>query len=358
MRPIRLVPPNTRIPFLSQRRPAYVLSSLLVLGSIVATIFLGLNFGIDFRGGTLLELRYQSPVQIGQLRSATEGLDIGEVALQEFGEPTDVLVRIQLQDEPEGEARIAAAQQDGPLQEDTAEGIQLGADVISLLRSRAEAGVIGANDGAVLDLLEAVAEEGFEIRRREFVGPTVGGELIEAGIIAVLLAMAAILIYIWFRFEWQFGVCAVAALLHDVISTIGLFAVIQHEFNLATVAALLTIAGYSINDTVVVFDRVRENLRRYKKAPIEEVLNRSLNETLSRTLMTSITTLLALTALFVLGGPIIRDFAFALIWGVLIGTYSSIFVAVPLLTRLRLRPAAIEAAAKDVAATESQKQEA
>ena len=339
-RPLRLVPPDTKVNFIGRRVPAFVLSGVLIVASLALLVISGLNFGIDFRGGTLVELRYEQPVDIGELRSRTSGLGLGEIALQEFGEPTDVLVRIQLQEEPDGEAAVGTTQAgEVTVEEPEGEaGGESGEYVIALLQAQAEAGSLGANSLAVLSVLEAIEQPGFEIRRTEFVGPTVGGELIEAGTIAVVLAIIAILVYIWFRFEWQFGVCAVIALSHDVITTIGLFSLIQHEFNLATVAALLTIAGYSINDTVVVFDRVRENLRRYKKAPLPEVLNRSLNETLSRTVMTSLTTLLALGALYAFGGEIIRDFAFALIWGVLIGTYSSIFVAVPMLLTMNLRP--------------------
>lgn len=293
--PFRLVPKTPSIDFLSRRRMAFAFSALLLLASVVLVTVQGLNFGIDFRGGILIEVRTEQPAEIGALRQTLGGLGLGEVSLQEFGSPTDVLIRIQRQEGAEAE-QIAA-----------------------------------------INAVQAALGEGVEYRRTEFVGPTVGQELVRAGILAVTLAMSAILLYIWFRFEWQFGVCAVIALLHDVVSTIGLFALIQHEFNLATVAALLTIAGYSINDTVVVFDRVRENLRRYKSATIIEILNRSLNETLSRTLMTSITTLLALVALYIFGGAVIQDFAFAMIWGILIGTYSSIFIAVPLLLNMKLR---------------------
>ncbi|NBC95914.1 MAG: protein translocase subunit SecF [Deinococcus-Thermus bacterium] len=295
LRPLRLVPRKTSIDFIGKRRFAFPVSAVLIVASILATLVLGLNFGIDFRGGILMEVRTPGAADISQMRSTLNGLDLGEVSLQEFGSERDVLIRIQRQEGEEAEqiAAIEVVKQ------------ALGSDV--------------------------------EYRRTEFVGPTVGAELIRAGTLAVVLAMAAILVYIWFRFEWQFGVGAVVALVHDVVSTIGLFALIQHEFNLATVAALLTIAGYSINDTVVVFDRVRENLRRYKKATMIEVLNRSLNETLARTVMTSLTTLLALAALYVFGGAIIRDFAFALIWGVVIGTYSSVFVAVPLLLYMNIR---------------------
>ncbi|MEQ9814373.1 MAG: protein translocase subunit SecF [Azospirillaceae bacterium] len=284
------------VPFLRFRRQAYTFSALLVAASIVATAVLGLNFGIDFRGGILIEVRDQSgAADIEEMRGQLGALGLGEVSLQEFGEPSDVLIRIQSQEGGED-----------------------------------------ANQQAIERVRETLGD-GYDYRRTEAVGPTVGAELIEAGTLAVLLAIGAILIYIWARFEWQFGVCAVIALLHDVISTIGLFAIIQHEFNLATVAALLTIAGYSINDTVVVFDRVRENLRKYKRESMPQILERSLNETLSRTLMTSLTTLLALVALYFFGGAIIRDFAFALIWGIVIGTYSSIFVAVPALMQLNLR---------------------
>ncbi len=302
MRLLRLIPTGTALNFLRLRVPAFALSGLLIAASLVLLVVQGLNFGIDFRGGLLIEVRSEQAADIPAMRATLEGLGLGEVTLQEFGEPTDVLIRVQRQDGEEAE--------------------QL----------------------AALERIQEALPEGLDYRRVEFVGPTVGQELIERGSLAVALAIAAILGYIWFRFEWQFGVCAVAALVHDVVSTMGLFALIQHEFNLATVAALLTIAGYSINDTVVVFDRVRENLRRFKKASNLEIFNRSLNETLARTVMTSVTTLLALAALYVFGGAVIRDFAFALIWGVVIGTYSSIFVAVPLLLYLPHRRSAAPAA--------------
>ncbi len=308
-RPIRLVPPNTKINFVGRRLAAYVVSGVLILGSLVMLGTQGLNFGIDFRGGTLIEVRTDGPADLAAMRSTLEALNLGEVVLQEFGAEDEVLIRIQRQEGSEQE-QIAA-----------------------------------------ITLVEEALGDSVEKRRSEFVGPTVGQELIEAGTLAVVLAITAILIYIWARFEWQFGLCAVAALVHDVVSTIGLFALIQHEFNLATVAALLTIAGYSINDTVVVFDRVRENLRRYKRATMIEILNRSLNETLARTTMTSVTTLLALVALYFFGGAVIQDFSFALIWGVLIGTYSSIFIAVPLLLYLKLRPPPAEEAEGQEAAS-------
>lgn len=310
-RPIRLIPPNTTIDFVGRRLAAFAVSAAIIVASLGLLGSLGLNFGIDFRGGTLIEVRTDGPADLASMRATLGGLGLGEVVLQEFGAEDEVLIRIQRQEGEESEQ------------------IQ-----------------------AISAVQEALGDA-VEYRRTEFVGPTVGQELIQAGTLAVVLAIAAILLYIWLRFEWQFGICAVAALVHDVVSTIGLFALIQHEFNLATVAALLTIAGYSINDTVVVFDRVRENLRRYKRADMTEILNRSLNETLSRTTMTSVTTLLALLALYFFGGAVIRDFSFALIWGVLIGTYSSIFVAVPLLLYLKLRPPKAEAAEGQEASADS-----
>jgi len=297
MRTLRLIPPDTNIRFIALRRHAYVVSILLLLASAVSLAVQSLNFGIDFIGGTLMEVRTEGPADIAAMRTALSALDRGEVGLQEFGQPTDVLIRIQQQ--PGGDA---------------------------------------AQQATVAAVKEALGDAVVEYRRVEVVGPKVGGELIEAGAISVALALLAILAYIWFRFEWQFGVGAVLALAHDVITTVGIFSLLQLEFNLSTVAAVLTIAGYSINDTVVVFDRVRENLRRYKTLPMIDLLNRSVNETLSRTVMTSVTTLLALFALFFLGGEVIRDFAFAMIWGVVIGTYSSIWIASATLLWMGVRP--------------------
>ncbi len=291
-----LISANTKIDFISRRMIAFTFSGLLMLASLGAFFTQGLNLGIDFRGGILIEAQTNGPANVSQLRSILGGLSLGEVQLQEFGAADTVLIRIQRQDGGE-------------------EAQQRAIDVVK----------------------SALGQMVTEYRRTEFVGPKVGAELVSAAILAVTLAIGAILVYIWFRFEWQFGVGAVIALSHDVISTIGLFAVTQLEFNLATVAAILTIAGYSINDTVVIYDRVREEMRRYKKMSLPDLLNLSVNRTLSRTLMTSLTTLLALVALAVLGGPIIRDFALAMIWGVVIGTYSSIFVAVSMLLYLKVR---------------------
>ena len=289
---LKLVPSVTKINFMSYRSYAFVLSLILIFGSISLFIFKGLNLGIDFRGGILIEARNTKElVDVSSLRKNLEELGLGDISIQGFGAETDVLVRVQRQDGDE-KAQINA-----------------------------------------IAKISSTLGDSYDIRRTEFVGPTVGAELAEKGILAVGCALLAIMIYIWFRFEWQFSIAAILALAHDILSTVGLFAISGFEFNLATVAAILTIAGYSINDTVVVFDRVRENLRRYKSYELIDIINKSLNETLSRTVMTSFTTLLALAAIVIFGGAVLRDFALAMIWGVLIGTYSSIFVAVGFLSR-------------------------
>ncbi|MGJ3259020.1 MAG: protein translocase subunit SecF [Rhodospirillales bacterium] len=289
MKALNLVPADVDIAFIAKRKLFFVLSALVIAAAVGLTLTKGLNFGIDFKGGILIEVRTEGPADIGEMRGKLSTLGLGDVSLQEFGEVTDVLIRIQRQEGGDG------AQQEA----------------------------VNAVKGAL--------DDDVTYRRTEFVGPQVSEELLEDGIMAVSLAILAILVYIWFRFEWQFGVGAVIALVHDVITTIGIFALMGFEFNLSTVAAVLTIAGYSINDTVVVYDRVRENLRKYKTMPLDGLLNLSINNTLSRTVITSVTTLLALLALFFLGGEVIRDFSFAMIWGVLVGTYSSICIAVPLL---------------------------
>ena len=299
---LTIVPANTAIPFLRFRMAGLVFSVILVLGSIGSFLGMGLNTGIDFRGGFLIEVRAKDGVaDINGLRTTLSQLDLGDVSLQEFGVETDVLIRVQSQ---------------------------------SLKASEK----LSDTDKAAIRLVSDAIGAEYDIRRTEFVGAVVGGELRNQAAIAVLAALAAILIYIWFRFEWPFAASAVVALTHDVITTIGLFAITGLEFNLSTVAALLTIAGYSINDTVVVFDRVRDNLRKYKSWSIPDILSLSLNETLSRTIMTSLTTLIALVSIFLFGGAVLADFALAMIWGVLIGTYSSIFVAVSALLFFDLTP--------------------
>ena len=299
---LKLVPNNTTIPFLRFRKLALAFSLFVILGSVVSWLTLGLNTGIDFRGGFLIEVRSNNgAADIQQLRSDLGDLRLGDVSLQSFGGERDILIRVQSQN----------------------------------LNDSTE--LSNADKAAVARITEVLGDD-FTIRRTEYVGAVVGGELRQKATWAIIAALGAMMIYIWFRFEWPFAVSAIVALCHDIISTVGLFAVTQLEFNQATVAALLTIAGYSINDTVVVFDRVRDNLKRYKSHEIPDILNRALNETLSRTMMTSVTTLLALGSIYLFGGAVLADFALAMIWGVVIGTYSSIFVAVSLLMRFDLRP--------------------
>lgn len=297
MRTLKLVPVETSIGFIRYRFIAMLVSSILVIASVAAFLANGLNFGIDFRGGTLIEASAESPVDLAGLRGRLGALDLGDFQIQEFGKDTDVLIRI--------------AEKTGATD--------------------------ASNDLSAVERVRGELARDFEIRRVEIVGPQVSAELIQTGLLAVLAAIASMLIYIWFRFEWQFSVGAVLALVHDVALTIGLFALLQLDFNLSILAAVLTIVGYSMNDTVVVYDRVRENLRKYKKMDLAELLNIAINETLSRTVMTSVTTMLALLALYILGGEVIRGFTFAMIWGVIIGTYSSIFVASPLLMLLGVK---------------------
>ncbi|WP_397542218.1 protein translocase subunit SecD [Roseovarius salis] len=293
-RMLRLVPRETSWDFFSRWKLSLGISAVLIVVAAGSFALQGLNFGIDFRGGTTIRTESTQPVDIGAYRDAIQQLELGDVTITEVFDPTFgpeqnvAMIRIQAQ---EGQESVSAA-------------------VIEDVRT--------ALQQVVPDITFTSVES---------VGPKVSGELIQAAVVAVLLAIGAVLVYIWLRFEWQFALGAVAALVHDVVLTIGIFSELQIQFDLAIIAALLTIVGYSLNDTVVVFDRVRENLRKYKKKPLAEVLNISINETLSRTVMTSVTTLLALMALFVLGGDVIRGFVFAMIWGVIVGTYSSVFVA-------------------------------
>lgn len=293
---IRKFPLDPGLNFIGRRNLFLAIAALITVGSIVATIVMGLNFGVDFRGGLLIEARMAQPTDLGELRDRLGGLGLGEVTLQQFGDPTDVLINVS---NPEEESE--------------------------------------AGQQAAVSAVTAALGAGVEIRRQEYVGPKVGDELRVDGILATVLAMLGIAIYVWLRFEWQFGVAALISLVHDVLATIGFFAVTQLEFNLTSLAAVLTIAGYSINDTVVIFDRVREMLRRYKKLELNELLNRAVNSTLSRTLLTSVSTLLALVALFVFGGEVIRGFTAGLIWGIALGTFSSFGLAVPLLSYMKLR---------------------
>lgn len=294
MKRLRLVPEVTNIDFFRHARITFGASVVAVFLSIGVWFALGLNFGIDFLGGTTIRAESSTPVDVGAYREALSPLGLGDIAISEVFDPSF------------GENRHVA-----------------------MIRIQAQAGeesVTPEMIAAVEAALQTIAAD-MNFPSVESVGPKVSGELITTALIAVGASLAAILIYIWLRFEWQFSVGAIAALVHDVLLTIGLFSLLQIRFDLATIAAILTIIGYSINDTVVIFDRLRENLIKYKKRDLQDVMNLSANETLSRTLMTSGTTLLALLALLVLGGDVIRSFVFAIFWGVIVGTYSSIYVA-------------------------------
>ncbi len=312
---LKLVPDNTHIHFSDYRFYAMALSAVLMIGSIFLFFDRGLNYGIDFRGGITIEIAPPNGEEfdtddLAIARATAEGLDIGHVKVQEIGglagEDRGIVIFIE---EQEVEAVPGQSDEEAKKAAETKQQ-----EVLVLVKS---------------SLTEALGDVDF--RRQDVVGPTVSGELVTKGVQAVVLAVLLMLIYIWFRFEWQFSLGAILALVHDVTLTIGLFALLQLEFTLAIIAALLTIIGYSMNDTVVVFDRVRENLRKFKKMSLKELIDLSVNSTLSRTLMTSLTTLLALAALFFLGGSALRGFTAAMIWGIFVGTYSSIFVASPLL---------------------------
>ena len=291
---LKLVRDNTSIDFFAKARIWLGISLVMMVVALGSFLIQGLNYGIDFQGGTSIRTQSEVVVDVASYRAALVPLELGDVSITEVFDPS-----------------FEANQN------------------VAMVRIQAQAGeesVTNETITAVQDALRGVSPN-ITFPSVESVGPKVSGELIQTAFVAVALAVVAILLYIWMRFEWQFAVGAVLALTHDVALTIGIFSELQIKFDLAIIAALLTIVGYSINDTVIVFDRVRENLRKYKKLPLKDVLNKSINETLSRTLMTSVTTMLALLALFVLGGDVIRGFVFAMMWGVLIGTYSSIFVA-------------------------------
>ncbi|MEK9879649.1 MAG: protein translocase subunit SecF [Paracoccaceae bacterium] len=301
---LKLVRSETNFDFFSKLRLWVGLSLVLLILSLGSVLTQGLNFGIDFLGGTTIRTQSTQAVDVGAYRDSLSVLDLGDVSISEIFDPNF--------DDDQHVAMIRIQQQSG--------------DDIS---------VNDVTEDALLALKSF--DPNISFVSVESVGPKVSGELIQTAILAVVLAIGAVLIYIWLRFEWQFAQGAVVALIHDVLLTIGVFSVLQIKFDLAIIAALLTIVGYSLNDTVVVFDRVRENLRKYKKRPLKEVLNISINETLSRTIATSFTTLLALIALFVLGGDVIRGFVFAMIWGVIVGTYSSVFIAAATLLRLGVK---------------------
>jgi len=387
-KPHHLIRHRTSFDFLGKRKIALILSTAINVLSLVGVFVLGLNFGIDFEGGIAIQVRAkQGDIHLEQLRSTVGNLGLGEVSLQEFGDSRSALIRVQRQ---EGNAQCVVhadqvmkrragpgwAVKPGPANSGDIEFTAPGAlDPVGWRDAVSRVGLTiqerqlprGATNTAKIDMtLEQRAEwcqqvaikvvedaisGQYELRGTESVGPKIGDELMHSGIWAVIATLAAIAIYVWVRFEWQFGVGALIALLHDVISTIGLFVVFHLDFSLTALAALMTIAGYSINDTVVIFDRVRENMRRYKKMGLIELLNFSINETLARTLMTSGTVFVAVLALVLFGGPVLYSFSIAMLWGVIVGTYSSIWIASATLVYLNLRPEQIrgkedEAAAK------------
>lgn len=311
-KPIRLVPANTRINFMRAHKITLAISILMVLGSLGLLFTKGLNFGIDFAGGILIEARAPEQPDLADVRARLGALELGDVALQSFGEENDVLIRLPQQDGADAEA---------------------------------------AQQVAIGKVREALGE-GWEYRRTETVGPKVGGELVKNAVIAAALAMAGIFLYVWIRYDWQFGINALLAMSHDVITTLGLFSLLGLQFDLVTVAAILTIAGYSVNDTVVIFDRIRFEMRRYKTMPMGDLINLAINETLSRTTVTSGLTLISVVALALFGGEVLFGFAIALIWGIVVGTYSTICVASPILLYANLRRSKIRGEVEPAKAAE------
>ena len=289
-------PHDLRLPFMKYRDLAVAMSIVAMAISLGLFFVRGLNYGVDFKGGTMLEVQSKTgPADISAMRDKLHKLGLGGVQIQQFGASTDVLIRIEQQPGGDGEQQVA---------------LKKAVDALG---------------------------PGFTQRRVEVVGPAVSGELRRTSFIAVLASLLAIVAYVWFRFEWQFAVGAIVALIHDVLLTVGVFSLFQFEFDLSIIAALLTILGYSVNDTVVVSDRIRENLRKFKRMDLNQLLDLSINETLSRTILTACTAIVVLLALYIFGGEVIRNFNFAMLFGIVVGTYSSIFIAAPILGYLGLR---------------------
>lgn len=296
---MQIIPAGTKIDFLGKKWLAFGFSVTLMVLTVISLCTRGLNFGIDFTGGILIEAEFKQEPDLATMRNSLKNTGIGEVSLQSFGKPTNIMIRIG-QDAVEESARVK-----------------------------------------IVDLVKADIAKNFgtevEYRRVDYVGPKVGDELIKGGIVALLLSFASIMVYIWFRFEWQYGVGGVLALVHDAWLTVGFFSITQLDFDLSSIAALLTIIGYSINDSVVIYDRIRENLRKYKKMPMDELLNVSINDTLSRTILTVGTVLVAVMTLILVGGEVIKSFSLATFFGILIGTFSSVYISAPILVFLNLR---------------------
>ncbi|HEY8138237.1 MAG TPA: protein translocase subunit SecF [Methylocystis sp.] len=303
MKLLRLAPENTKFPFMRFRRVSYPLSATLSIIAVLLFVFVHMNFGIDFAGGTVIELRAKGgSAEVGTLRTLAEKLNLGEIEVQAFGNKSDATMRF---------------------------GLQPGGDVAQQ---------------AAVERVRASVENDYELRRVEVVGPRVSNELVQSGTLGVVLSIIAVLGYLWFRFEWQFAVSAVIATMHDLLLTVGFFALTQLEFNTTSIAAILTIVGYSLNETVVVLDRIREMMRKYKKMSTAHIIDMSINAVLPRTIMTATTVFLALLSLAIFGGQVIRSFSLAMIWGIVVATYSSVFICSPMLIYLGLRTDDVERA--------------
>ena len=295
--PLHIFSNKTHFDFIGTRWFGFGVSIAFSIISFFVLATHGLNWGIDFTGGVLMEIRTEQPADLAKLRANLEGKDLGEISLQNFGDTNSIMIRIQLTKDAEQEI------------------------LVKKVKSLVESSISGKID----------------YRNIEFVGPTVGQELIKSGVLATIFACVAIMAYVWFRFEWQFGVGTVLALAHDTIMVIGFYAITRFDFGLNAIAAVLTIIGYSMNDSVVIYDRIRENMRRFKKMPFNDLLNQSMNETLVRTIFTSTTVLLAALALAIFGGEVIRGFSWSLVFGIVVGTYSSIYISAPTLIYLKIR---------------------
>ena len=312
MKLLRLAPENTKFPFMRFRRVSYPFSAVLSLVAVALFIFRGMNFGIDFAGGTVIELRAKSGfAEVATLRGLGETLKLGDIEVQAFGNQADATLRF---------------------------GLQPGGD-----KAQQEA----------VEKVRGAVETQYDVRRVEVVGPRVSNELVQSGTLGVVISILAVLTYLWFRFEWQFAIGAVIATMHDLLLTVGFFSITQLEFNTTSIAAILTIVGYSLNETVVVLDRIRENMRKYKKLATAQMVDMSINAVLPRTIMTATTVMLALIALVVFGGQVIRSFSLAMIWGIFVATYSSIFICSPMLIYLGLRNEDVARPAEEKAEAEA-----
>ncbi len=309
MKLLRLAPENTKFGFMRLRRYSYPFSAVLSIVSVIVFVTIGMNFGIDFAGGTLMEVRASSgTADLGRLRSIGDQLNLGHVEVQGFGTPADATLRF---------------------------GLQPGGDAAQQVAVRK---------------IEAALGDNYEFRRVEVVGPRVSGELVQSGTLGVVVSIFAVLMYLWFRFEWQFAVGAVIATMHDLLLTVGFFSVTQLEFNTTSIAAILTIVGYSLNEAVVVLDRIREVMRKYKRVTTADMIDMSINAVLPRTIMTATTVFLALLALVLFGGEVIKSFSLAMMWGIFVGTYSSVFICSPILIYLGVRSDVRSEAATPIAA--------